>query len=431
MKKVMVAGLAAFAAAAFGLSAHAATIAQVIVRQQWPWSTDVKVEYSLTGVDAAHPVNLTVTAYNGDAPLDSSRLRSAIKGDLYGITEEFGEFYIDPIAAFGSERIAMTKFKVKLAVSDSAANLNDVLYKIFCLTNDIVTDVTRKDLINGRWGTVETDFSKIGDGFNTTLSDVIIWTGVTNDAKYATTHLVMRKIPAENVTWSMGARADDVAYGKAGSGLRHDVTLTQDYFIGVFPVTQRQYVLMTGFGNPSNFKNLPDSDSRPVETRKYNTVESADLPKIRAATGVPGFTLPTEAQWEFACRAGTASELNSGKSLTAANAREVAWCTDNANAETHPVGMLAPNAFGLYDMHGNVGEGCLDWYSASEPGYGDGAAVTDPTGPAADPDGSGKHVTRGGYYTLPGSNYFIGSPGRGSHDGTYRTYGFRLAFVCD
>ena len=158
IKAVVIAG----AISIFDFIAQGATINQVIVRQQWPWSTDVKVEYQLEGVDAAHPVDIAVTAYNGDTPLDSSRLRSATRGDLYGITEEFGEFYIDPIAAFGSERIAMTKFKVKLAISDSPANLNEVLYKILDLTSPYkVTDVTRKDLCNGKYGKYVTSFADI------------------------------------------------------------------------------------------------------------------------------------------------------------------------------------------------------------------------------------------------------------------------------
>ena len=427
MKKACVFMFAAVAAATL----NAATINQVIVRQQWPWSIKIKVEYSLSGVDASHPVDIAVSTFNGDDPLPSTNLRAAIEGNLYGITEEFGEFYIDPVIAYGTEKIGMTKFKVKLAVSDSSANIGETLYKIFDLTNGGCTDVTRRDLLNGKYGAVETDFGRIGDGFNTTLSDVIIWTGVTNYPGVKTTKLVMRKIPAKNVTWSMGACDTDIAYGKTTSGQRHDVTLTKDYFMGVFPVTQRQYVLMTGFDNPSYFKNLAESDSRPVETRKYNTVVTAVLPKIQAATSVSEFTLPSEAQWEFACRAGATNELNSGKTLTAAHAQEVAWCSDNANNETHPVGLLAPNAFGLYDMHGNVGEGCLDWFSSSESGYGDGSAVVDPTGPAMDPSGSGERVTRGGYYTLQGGHYLIGSPGRNKHSGEYRTYGFRLAFVCD
>ncbi len=433
MKKAMLLKVSAIAILHFAFSilhftAHGAVIQQVIVRQQWPWSTDVKVEYKLAEVTS--PVDISVKAFNGNTELPLPV--TAITGNRYGISESgIGQFIIDPVKAFGNQKVAIADFRVELELSDSAANINEVLYKIFCLTNNTVENVTRVDLLNGKYGAVETDFGRIGDGFNTTLSDVIIWTGVTNDVKYKTTHLVMRKISAKNVTWSMGARDADVAYGKTTSGQRHDVTLTKDYFIGVFPVTQRQYVLMTGFDNPSYFKNLAESDSRPVETRKYNTVVTAVLPKIQAATSVSEFTLPSEAQWEFACRAGATNELNSGKTLTAAHAQEVAWCSDNANNETHPVGLLAPNAFGLYDMHGNVGEGCLDWFSSSESGYGDGSAVVDPTGPATDPSGSGERVTRGGYYTLQGGHYLIGSPGRNKHSGEYRTYGFRLAFVCE
>ena len=99
IKAVVIAG----AISIFDFIAQGATINQVIVRQQWPWSTDVKVEYSLTGVDAAHPVDIAVTAYNGDTPLDSSRLRSAIRGDLYGVTEEFQPLVVVIELVFGGE----------------------------------------------------------------------------------------------------------------------------------------------------------------------------------------------------------------------------------------------------------------------------------------------------------------------------------------
>ncbi len=429
--KVLAIAILHFSFSIFNSAAQAAVIDQVIVRQQWPWSTDVKIEYRLSGVTS--PVDISVTAYNGTNKLDNSNIDGALTGSRYGVTDSVGTIILDPVKAFGGTKVAIADFRVELELSDSAANVNEVLYKIFCLTNsnEEVVNVTRAELLNGKYGSYITDFSSLGRGFNSPATDVLIWTGVTNDVRYATTHLVMRKIAAKNVTWSMGAYDTDVAYGKATSGLRHNVTLDNDYFIGVFPVTQRQYVLMTSFDNPSYFKNLEDSDMRPVETRKYATIISAVLPKVREATGIAAFTLPTEAQWEFACRAGTTSELNSGKTLTVANAKEVAWCSDNANGETHPVGLLAPNAYGLYDMHGNVGEGCLDWYSTTEPGYGDGVAVSNPTGPATDPGGAGEHITRGGYYTLPGSTYMIGSPGRGKHNGEYRTYGFRLAFTCE
>ena len=376
MKKVMVAVLAAFAAAAFGLSAHAATINQVIVRQQWPWSTDVKVEYQLEGVDASHPVDLAVTAYNGDTPLSTANLASSITGDLYGITEEFGEFYIDPIAAFGSERIAMTKFKVKLAISDSAANINEVIYKVFCLTNATCTDITKREILNGKYGSYETDYTKFGSDFTTPWSDVVVWTAVTNDLKYMTTHLVMRKIPATNQVWQIGG---------SGGFSQHWVKLTEEYFIGVFPVTVEQHRLMNNGAAPS--EPLTESDALPqgsmniVFTRGTRTpgndvglksmknkeavfwptnsyvhdlCASYSLGKMRNKFKID-FDLPSDAQWEVACRAGTVGDvLYNGKALSQANSAELGWIDTNSGNKFHRVGLKAPNPFGLYDLYGNA-----------------------------------------------------------------------------
>ena len=429
MKKVMVAGLAAFAAAAFGLSAHSATINQVIVRQQWPWSTDVKVEYQLEGVDAAHPVDIAVTAYNGDTLLDSSNLRASIKGDLYGITEEFGEFYIDPIAAFGSERIAMTKFKVKLAVSESASNIGEVLYKIFCLTNssEAVVNVTRRDLLNGKYGSYETDYSKFGTGFASPLSDVLVWTGVTNDAKYATTHLVMRKIPAKGQTFTMGSPTSEIGrYESDGDNMpsgretQHSVTFTNDFYIGVFEVTQHQWWL---FKNnwPSQWSLASCRATRPVEYVSYDDIRGSNVGATWPAdlshavdgssflgllrnglAGAPKLDLPTEAQWEYACRAKSASAYYNGKECENAvgaynsanlnplgryrahggypngeypSTAEVKAGTDTSGG-TARVGSYMPNAWGLYDMLGNVAEWCLDYYDAFSSD-----SITEPTGP--------------------------------------------------
>lgn len=400
MKKVMVAVLAAFAAAAFGLSAHAATINQVIVRQQWPWSTDVKVEYQLEGVDASHPVDLTVTAYNGDTPLPTANLASAIKGDIYGITEEFGEFYIDPIAAFGSERIAMTKFKVKLAVSDSAANINEVLYKIFDLENGgTPQDVTRAALLNGAYGSVVTNFSSLGSGFSSSAKDVLVWTGVTNNPIYKDTYLVMRKIPAKGDSFMMGSPAGEVGRTKmtANSEDQISVRFTNDYYVAVFELTQAQYRRIAN-ASPSAYTG-EDADYHPVEKVSYNTLRGAynqngpsgerifwptnsyrhevysgsTMAKLRTKfSNAYEFDLLTEAQWEYACRAKTTTAFNNGKNLesvgayASANLESVAWFVKSDaeaqanNNPTHVVGTKAPNAWGLYDMHGNVGELCLD-----------------------------------------------------------------------
>ena len=109
------------------------------------------------------------------------------------------------------------------------------------------------------------------------------------------------------------------------------------------------------------------------------------------------YTLPTEAQWEYACRAGTTTALNSGKNLSdedeCPEMDEVGWYDGNSKSgthRTHPVGQKQPNAWGLYDMHGNVWELCLDWYEKDYPA----SFVTDPMGP----DTGDLRVQRGGSY---------------------------------
>ena len=134
------------------------------------------------------------------------------------------------------------------------------------------------------------------------------------------------------------------------------------------------------------------------------------------------YTLPTEAQWEYACRAGTTTALNSGKDLTngtqCSEMGEVGWYSYNSGEKTHPVGQKKPNAWGLYDMHGNVLEWCLDW-NGDYPL----APVTDPTGP----DNGTSRVIRGG-----GWNFIAGgcrSASRSNYGPTYNSYfcGFRVA----
>ena len=132
-------------------------VERVIVRQQWPWSTDVKVEYSLSGVDAANPVDITVRAFNGTVELPSANLESAITGDRYAVTSPVGSLTIDPVAAFGTEQVALGNFKVQLTLTPSDENMNDIIYKVVDLVSPhAVTDVVRKDLMNGKWGSYTT-----------------------------------------------------------------------------------------------------------------------------------------------------------------------------------------------------------------------------------------------------------------------------------
>ena len=437
MNKFMYVVLSLLAAA----SAHAAAIEQVIVRQQWPWSTDVKVEYRISGVDAQHPVNLGVKAYNGDVELDASRLEESITGDRYGICESgVGQFIIDPVTAFGTEKVALANFKVKLTLSESDANANEVIYKIFDLDPENLnpngtfkcTDVTRADIKNKHYGDFETDYNQLFAGANSTVANQLIWTGVTNNPAYKTTKLVMRKIPAG--TFSMGQTGGN--FGSTGNAEQvHDVTLTKDYFIGVFPVTQEQYRKLTR-GSWSGSGHT--GDANPVETAFYTVFRSVVTNGISANLfgNVEVADFPTEAQWEFACRAGTTSELYTGNALTSANLDPIAWYSGNSGNNTQEVGLKLPNAYGLYDMVGNVYEACRDYWTANSnvPGYSTGSAVTNPCvdtvqSDTKDDNGNIRHVVRGGCFSL--NNYNSTSAGRNGYAGGWNACGFRIAFTVD
>lgn len=398
---------------------NAAVIDQVIVRQQWPWSTDVKVEYRLLGVDADHPVDLTLKAYNGDVELVLPS--AAVKGDLYGISDGVGTIIIDPVVAFGTEKVALANFKVKLTVSDSAENIGEVVYKVFDLLSGDCTDITRADLYNGKYGAYETEFSAVGKDFNTELDDVLIWTGVTNDVAYKTSKMVMRKIPAKGKSYTM----------LPGTVNAHTVSFTNDYFVSVFELTEGQWLSIVTNTTVSKwvtdtmyFTNELYRYTRPMTGNFCNQMrgsaswptgghENVDsnfpLQRFRERIHVDSLDLLTEALWEYAARAGAwSADLPSGLAKSDANRNKISRWRFNAKSNpysgtmvdknsdptdgTNEVGSYAPNAWGLYDVLGNVAEWCLDVWA------GDITDLTgdDPWGPPVDT--ANKHVYRGGHY---------------------------------
>ena len=174
-----------------------------------------------------------------------------------------------------------------------------------------------------------------------------------------------------------------------GGGVSRKVTLTQSFQMGVHEVTQAQYEQVMGV-NPSHFK---DADN-PVEKVSWeDAVEFcrrlSELPAEKAAGRV--YRLPTEAEWDYACRAGTTTNYSFGYKAT--DLGLYAWYAVNSGGRTHPVGGKQPNSWGLYDMHGNVWEWCQDRFAPYQSGF-----LTDPTGPEI-----GSHrVIRGGSYLLSG-----------------------------
>jgi WD40 repeat protein/formylglycine-generating enzyme required for sulfatase activity/serine/threonine protein kinase len=162
----------------------------------------------------------------------------------------------------------------------------------------------------------------------------------------------------------------------------HEVTLTKPFYMGKYEVTQEQYEAMMG-NNPSKIKGakLPVTEVSWLDCQEF-------IKKLNAKTN-GGYRLPTEAEWEYACRAGTTTAYSFGDSITKDEAN-VAWGTS-----TKMVGSYKPNAFGLYDMHGNVWEWCEDW-KADYPKE----SVIDPKGPA-----TGQYrLLRGGSFTGAGSH---------------------------
>ena len=363
---------------------NAAVIEQVIVRQQWPWSTDVKVEYKLSAV--TNPVDIAVQAFNGVTEL--SLPEAAITGNRYGITEDgVGTLVIDPVAAFGTEKVALANFKVKLTVSDSAANIREPLYRICDLTTGEVKDLSRADIMNDRsYGNYVTNYAAIHPGFTTGATDVFIWTGVTNNPIYKTSKLVMRRIKAKGETWQCGSNGES-QYAFTTPETQYYIQFSYDYYMSVFELTQEQYRLIAG-SNPSTNKGAENSPRCPVENTclwmlrghagnwgddakgvitdeivlwptnsyEHDVGKGSFLAKLRSKTQWE-FDLPTQLQWEYACRAGTQTPYNSGKAGQSADVvQELGWVGEDQPRVVREVGLRLPNAFGLYDMHGNMME---------------------------------------------------------------------------
>ena len=189
------------------------------------------------------------------------------------------------------------------------------------------------------------------------------------------------RIPAG--TFVMGSDSSDVFY-QGDEFPAHEVTLTRDYWLGQFEVTQAQYEAVMGH-NPSVFQRLPQSGDRPVDMLSWDDAQ-AFIVQLNAL-GLGRFRLPTEAEWEYACRAGTASLFPWGDDLAPGPLLAHAWYNSRAEGRSHPVGLKAANPWGLYDMCGGVWEWCQDWHGPYPV-----AKQVDPTGP----DSGTRRIYRGG-----------------------------------
>jgi formylglycine-generating enzyme required for sulfatase activity len=227
-------------------------------------------------------------------------------------------------------------------------------------------------------------------------------------------------------TFNMGCSASNQFGCNAEENPVHAVTLTNAFYMGRYEVTQAQWTARMG-SNPSWFQSasaeVPAAQvpNRPVETVSWNTIAEAG-----GFLSNTGLRLPTEAEWEYAYRAGTTTAFHGWSAQPAGTNDDtqlgsIAWMvSSNANGQTRPVGTKSPNGFGLHDMAGNVGEWVSDWYSAT---YYTSSPSTNPTGPT----GGWPRVVRGGSWgNVP--NYLRSSFRLGTSPvGGCNCTGFRVA----
>lgn len=371
------------------------TISDVTARQRWPWERKVDIDFVLTkpaGAPADQLVRIGVVASN-----DTSEV-AVSSGSLRGtaVFPEGGRRIVwDPMVDYSAQSFSHLKFYLSVVSTNEIPE-----YMVIDLTTGAVA--YKNDLLAEQ---VNTD-------------------------RYKTTKMAFRY--AEPRSFLMGE----------GLNIKQ-TTLTKGFYVGVFEVTQAQWKSVQG-AYPDSFFTV-DRDMRPAEKVRYDDIRGATLGTnwpfsstvdansflgvLRNRTGFDGLDLPTEAQWEYACRAGTTTYYNDGN--TAAPYDDVSLSHNESNAfinvlgryrhnggyidgvtapesdcgptnGTAVVGSYLPNPWGLYDMHGNVWEVCLDWYTQS-------ALLTggeDPPGPEEASGTPKTRTRRGGSWSKSSQTYY-------------------------
>jgi formylglycine-generating enzyme required for sulfatase activity len=336
--------------AAFTLNAAPSISEDSVVVTQDAVSRMVKVSYTLVG----GPAIVTAEFLTNGVSIGRAGSQN-VYGDVNRIVRNTScQFKWSPLKAWPNQQVEAGGFSVRLTA----------------WAMDAAPDYMVVDLTAPRTANRET--------VSFYQSESLLPLEVTNSL-YKTDRLVMRKIPAQGVRWMMGGVSTEFSYASKWETQRY-VTLTNDYFMAVYPVTQAQYAWFKGVAASCQFA----GSDRPVDTISYNGLRGSkesgyDWPNTGHAvaagsvldvlatyTNLEGFDLPTDAEWEYACRAGCATAFYDGTTLREnewnhLTLTNLAWTADNAGKMTHPVGLKLPNAFGLYDMLGNVAEWVLDW----------------------------------------------------------------------
>ena len=350
-------------------------VTNIKCQQRYPWNGMVDIDYTVRSEDPNAEVWVYPIGYDNDS--NTSMAPRSLTGDgvdapvsngtfrmTWKVTDDYPEFHS---TAFTVKMIALTGSAPYMVV-DLSGGVDAISYPVSYLSS----------VPEGGWGD-----------------------------EYKTTKLVLRLIPPGS--FMMGSPSDE--NGRSSYEDLHGVVLTKPFYIGVFEVTQKQYELVMGATPVAANWWVLVGDMRPVSYVSYNdirgSINGAGWPthnqvdansfmgRLRSKVNML-FDLPTEAQWEYACRAGTSTALNSGKSYDGGdNCNEIArWSNNRSDGKGGyddrytSVGSYLANAWGLYDMHGNVRELCKDCFNWTGLGY---ATVVDPRGVT-----SGARAVRGG-----------------------------------
>ncbi|NGZ06021.1 MAG: SUMF1/EgtB/PvdO family nonheme iron enzyme [Magnetococcales bacterium] len=390
--------------------------------------------YRIVGSPAKGQVNLnastgafTYTPNSGATGTDTFTFRvndGRVDSNLATVTVTFLRDNHDPIATSGVLTVSQnTATTGTLSASDS--DQDSLTYAI--VSNGTKGTVSLTNATTGEYRYTPNNGATGTDTFTFKANDG------TDDSNIATVTVTIREGPALEVTNSLGMTfklipAGTFMMGASDSDVisadtvlnnatpQHQVTIPRAFYMQTTEITQGQWRAVMG-NNPSEFSR---GDNHPVETVYWNDLQSFITTLNTRNDGI--YRLPTEAEWEYAARAGTTTAWSFGDSES--NLGNYAWYSGNSSGSsygTHPVAQKLPNPWGLYDMHGNVWEWVQDWY-----GYFTSSAETDPQGPSF----GRLRVVRGGSWISNHPTYLRSAIRQGNYPNSYSPYiGFRLVLI--